>query len=72
MSKEDNSFQTFISIILGVLAIAAIWKLFKDDDSGQVVSKAGKRVLNNEESLEKINRALDDMKGHEDIVVDLN
>ncbi|MGB0429370.1 MAG: hypothetical protein ACPGLV_02770 [Bacteroidia bacterium] len=72
MSKGKVNGESVLGILLAVLAIAAIWKFFKDDDSGQVVSKAGRRVLDNKDSLRKVDDAIDNMKGHEDIVVNLN
>ena len=72
MSNGKLKIEGILAALLAVLAIAAIWKLFKDDDSSQVVSKAGRRVLNDKDSLKKIDEAIDKMKGHEDIVVNLN
>ena len=42
MSKGKITGEGILGTLLAALAIAAIWKFFKDDDNGQVVSKAGR------------------------------
>lgn len=53
-SKDSNIAETWVGILLGVLAIAALKSIFENDNS-KIISKQGKKILSDEEKMQDIN-----------------
>jgi len=53
-SKKDDTKETWLAIILGVLAIVLVKSLFENDDS-KIVSKKGQKMLSDEEKMKEVN-----------------
>lgn len=72
MSKQKNdTAETWIAIILGVLVIFLIKSLF-ENDSSKIVSKKGRKVLSDEEKMKEVNAKIASSEGdnqHEEIYV---
>lgn len=53
-SKDSNFVETWVGILLGVLAIVALKSIFENDNS-KIISKQGKKILSDEEKMQDIN-----------------
>lgn len=53
-NKKNDTFETWASIFLAVLAILAIKSIFEDDNS-KIVSKKGRKFLRDEEKMKGLN-----------------
>ena len=64
MGKEDNDFfEVWLNIMIGVLAIVAIRSIFTNDNS-KIISKKGKSILSDDEKMKDINEKI--LKSEED------
>ena len=72
MSKKNNdTTETFLTILLGVLAISMIRSIF-ENDSSRIVSKKGRKFLSDDKKMEEINKKItrsEDRNEHQEIFV---
>lgn len=65
MAEKSNSDEdTWIQLIIGVLAIFALKSIFENDRS-KIVSKKGSKVLSDETKMKEINKKRLEMDGDE-------
>lgn len=57
VSSNNNASETFLAILLGVLAVFTIRAIFENDNS-KIVSKKGKKLLSEEKGMKKLNEKL--------------
>ena len=60
-SKKKDYSDSWLSIILGVLAIMAIKSIFENDDS-KIVSKKGKKILQDKNKMDEINNRIKEIE----------
>jgi hypothetical protein len=53
-SKDSNIAETWVGLLLGVLAIVALKSIFENDNS-KIISKQGKKILSDDEKMQDIN-----------------
>lgn len=69
-TKNDTT-ETFLTILLGVLAIFMIKSIF-ENDSSRIVSKKGQKFLSDEEKMKEINEKItlsENKNEHQEIFV---
>ena len=68
--KNDTS-ETWLTILLGVLAIFMIKSIFENDNS-RIVSKKGSKLLSDDDKMKEINQKISQSEkkdGHKEIFV---
>lgn len=72
MSKKGNdTTETFLTILLGVLAIFMIKSIFENDNS-RIISKKGRKFLSDDKKMEEINKKInlsENKNEHQEIFV---
>ncbi len=72
MKSEENFFlKDLLTIAIGVFALFALKSIFSNDES-KIVSKKGKRYLNDESKMDEINEKInskDSSKNHQDVFI---
>ncbi len=70
-NKNDDFFDGWAGIFLGVLAILAIKSIFEDDNS-KIISKQGRNFLLDDEKMKDINAEIlksENNSGHNEIYI---
>jgi hypothetical protein len=71
-SKDSNIAETWVSILLGVLAIVALKSIFENDNS-KIISKQGKKILYDEDKMQDINDKIEESEtsanNHTEIII---
>lgn len=69
--KSSDKTETFLTILLGVLAIFMIKSIFENDNS-RIISKKGRKLLSDDKKMEEINKKInlsEDKNEHQEIFV---
>lgn len=56
-TKKNDTTETWLAIILGVLAVLLVKSLFENDDS-KIVSKKGRKILSDQEKMKEVNEKI--------------
>ena len=70
-SKNKDITETWISILLGVLAIVALKSIFENDNS-KIISKQGKKILSDDDRMQDINGKIEKSElsnNHTEIII---
>lgn len=71
-SKDSNIAETWVGILLGVLAVVALKSIFENDNS-KIISKQGKKILSDEEKMQDINDKIEESEtaanNHTEIII---
>jgi hypothetical protein len=71
-SKDSNIAETWVGLLLGVLAIVALKSIFENDNS-KIISKQGKKILSDEEKMQDINDKIEESEtaanNHTEIII---
>lgn len=57
MERKKNDTDTWLAILLGVLAIFMIKSIFENDNS-KIVSKKGRKFLSDDDKMKEINQKI--------------
>lgn len=71
-SKDSNIAETWVGLLLGVLAIVALKSIFENDNS-KIISKQGKKILSDDEKMQDINDKIEESEtaanNHTEIII---
>lgn len=69
--KNNDINETWVNILLGVLAIVALKSIFENDNS-KIISKEGKKILSDEDRMHHINGKIEKSESsnsHAEIII---
>jgi hypothetical protein len=69
-SKNDTH-ETWLAILMGVLAIFLVKSIFENDNS-KIISKKGSRILSDEDKMNEINSKINTSEGansHQEVLI---
>jgi hypothetical protein len=60
-AKLNNNDDTWLQILIGVIAVLALKSIFENDRS-KIVSKKGQKILNDDKKMEEIHKRREKME----------